>query len=512
MADVVEGRIGGASSICDCLRVGDLDPCTIVIFGASGDLTTRKLVPSLYQMFVTDSLPRPVSIVGCSRTHFSHQGFRDMLQEASFREKKEDMGRWQEFSENIFYQTVTYDRPDSFTALARFLEELDRRRGTGGNMIFDLALPPQLYHTVADMIGRAGLAAQFTDNRGWSRIVVEKPFGHDLASALALDRLLREHFEEKQIYRIDHYLAKETVQNILMLRFANAIFEPVWNRSYIDYVGIIAAERLGVGRRAGYYEQAGVIRDMFQNHMLQLMSLIAMEPPTHFEAERVRDEKVKVLGAIRPFRAGEDEIILGQYGPGIMDGTEVAGYRREPGVAEDSLTPTFAMIRFYLENWRWQGVPFVLVSGKRLARKETRIVIQFKGLPHSMFRDVLGEKVVANRLVLGIYPDEAISLTFQTKNPGARVCLRSMTMDFRYADYYKGPSLDAYEKVLLDCILGDHMLFWRQDGVARSWSLLDPVLDACEQCRERAGSLLHTYPAGGWGPEPARQWLEKIRA
>ena len=383
---------------------------------------------------------------------------------------------------------------------------MDRKRGTGGNALFDLALPPTLYPVVAEMIGKVGLATEFANDHGWSRIVVEKPFGRDINTAVALDLTLREHFHEKQIFRIDHYLAKETVQNILMFRFANAIFEPIWNRGFIDYVGIMAAEKIGIEHRAGYYEQSGVIRDMFQNHMLQLMSLIAMEPPSHFESERVRDEKVKLFGSIRPFHKKEDEVILGQYGPGKIDGKEVGGYLQEPGVAIGSLIPTFAMIRFYVENWRWQGVPFYLVSGKRMARKETRIVIQFKEVPHSMFRNVLGGEIVANRLVLGIFPEEGISLTFQTKNPGTRVCLRSMTMDFRYEG---GPVLDAYEKVLLDCILGDHLLFWRQDGVEQSWKLLTPVLNECELCQGREQKL-HPYPAGSWGPEPARHWVEKV--
>ena len=505
--NVIKEKISSEKGSCGCLTAGDLDPCIIVIFGASGDLTARKLIPALYHMYLTGSLPEPVAIVGCARTLFSGDEFLSLMKEACEVTGKADMSRWPEFASFLFYRQLAYDSENSFRELAAYLDELDRQRGTGGNLIFYLALPPSLYSVVAEMLGRVGLAVQHNDNRGWSRIVVEKPFGRDLDSALDLDRTLHEHFREEQIFRIDHYLAKETVQNILMFRFANAIFEPIWNRGFIDYVGIIAAEKLGVENRAGYYEQAGVIRDMFQNHMLQLMSLIAMEAPSHFASELVRDEKAKLFRSIRPFSRREGEVVLGQYGPGLLDGKEVRGYRQEPGVAAGSLIPTFALMRFYVENWRWQGVPFCLVSGKRMAGKQTRIIIQFKEVPHSIFRDVLGEKVVPNRLVLGIYPEEGISLTFQTKNPGPRVCLRPMTMDFRYDT---SPLLDAYEKVLLDCILGDHLLFWRQDGIEQTWRILTPILNECEHCQGRAQHL-HLYPAGSWGPEAAREQVDKIR-
>jgi glucose-6-phosphate 1-dehydrogenase len=510
---IIQGKICDRDNICDCLTVGDLDPCAIIIFGASGDLTARKLIPALYRMFLNASLPDPVSIIGCARTDYSHDSFRAFLQTACSSDPTIDMARWQEFAAMISYFPLRYDSLPDFMELAGWLNTLDRQRNTKGNRLFDLALPPSLYPTVATMIGEAGMAGQFAHGRGWSRIVIEKPFGRDLESALALDQTLHQHFQEKQIFRIDHYLAKETVQNILTFRFANAIFEPIWNRGYVESVSIMAVEKLGVEQRAGYYEQAGVIRDMFQNHMLQLLSLIAMEPPSHFEAERVRDEKIKLLRSIPPlhgFKANNQEaIILGQYGPGIIDGQQVPGYRQEPGVAADSLIPTFAMLPVYVENWRWQGVPFYLVSGKRMARKETRIVIQFKDVPHSLFRDILGARVVANRLVLGIYPKESISLTFQTKNPGPRMCMRSMTMDFRYDDVYTGTSPDAYEKVLLDCIQGEHMLFWRQDGIEQSWSLLTPLLNECESCQGRARHL-HSYAAGSLGPDATKTIVENI--
>ncbi|MFH1122422.1 MAG: glucose-6-phosphate dehydrogenase, partial [Pseudomonadota bacterium] len=350
------------------------------------------------------------------------------------------------------------------------------------------------------------------DGMGWSRIIVEKPFGRDLETAVTLDRSLHEYFQESQIFRIDHYLAKETVQNILMFRFANAIFEPIWNRRYIDYVSITAAESLGVEHRAGYYEEAGVLRDMFQNHMMQLLALTAMEPPSLFEADRVLDEKAKLYRSLRPFPvdAIEDYLVLGQYDRGTIEGREVPGYREEPGVSPDSLTPTYAKMKVFVDNWRWQGVRFFVSSGKRLAGKLTEIVIQFKEIPHSMFRETLGEEISSNRLILGIYPDEKITLTFQTKNPGAHVALRPVTMDFHYHQGYQGPLLDAYEKVLLDCMVGDHMLFWRQDGVELCWSFLTPILLGCESCGNREERLL-PYEAGTWGPAAKSRLSEKGR-
>ncbi|UCE81794.1 MAG: glucose-6-phosphate dehydrogenase [Deltaproteobacteria bacterium] len=495
----------------ECVVIGPLDPCTIVIFGASGDLTSRKLVPALYNLYLNDGLPKPFIIVGASRTQMSHEEFRKSLRYSYPDAEKADLSRWEEFSASLYYKPVTYDLIDSYEDLATFLQELDEKHHTGGNKVFDLAVPPHLYPVIAEMLGKVGLSREREDGKGWARIVVEKPFGRDLQTALELDQTLHQSFKEHQIFRIDHYLAKETIQNILMFRFANAIFEPIWNRSYIAYVGIIAAEKLGVENRAGYYEHAGVIRDMFQNHMMQVLAMIAMEPPSIFEADLVRDEKTKVFRSLKPLAGGEqeDNLILGQYGPGTINGVEVPGYRGESGVNPKSLIPTFAMMRVFIDSWRWRGVPFYLVSGKRLARKMTRIVVQFKRVPHSMFRNVLGEEILANRLVLGIYPQEKITLTFQTKYPGARSCLRPVTMDFSYDQNYRGPTLEAYEKVLLDCIQGDQMLFWSHNGVRLSWSFLTPILQECETCGDR-GERLHPYDSGSWGPDVAQKWMRLI--
>ena len=504
----VQTTRGGA---CEFVPPGSFSPCTLVIFGASGDLTARKLIPAFYSLYLTNSLPEPFGVVGCSRTNLSHDEFRDKMKQAIAKEGRLDLGKWDGFAAKLFYQPVTYDSLESCQELAGYLRDLDQEQNTGGNRIFYLAVPPTLYPVIAKKIGEVGLAKEGKEGNGWARIVVEKPFGRDLQTALDLDKVLHKSFRENQIFRIDHYLAKETVQNILMFRFANTIFEPIWNRNYIDYVGILAAENLGVENRAGYYEQAGVLRDMFQNHMVQLLALTAMEPPSLFEDDRVRDEKAKVGRSIKPLARETlmDNLVLGQYKGGMVESNKVPGYREEKGVNPKSITPTFALMRMFVDNWRWQGVPFYLASGKRLARKETKIVVQFKNVPHSMFREVIDEKITANRLVLGIYPEEEISLTFQTKVPGAKSCLRPVTMDFKYYQGFRGSPLDAYAKVLLDVILGDHMLFWRQDGVALSWSYLTPILHACETCANPEAQL-HPYEAGSWGPVEALKWMSLI--
>jgi glucose-6-phosphate 1-dehydrogenase len=489
-----------------CILDTDPDPCTIVIMGASGDLTERKLVPALFNLFQNRGLSGAFSVVGCARTPMDNKAFRDKMHKAIKSHGEFNQSAWEDFSKNLLYHVVDYQDSETFSNLKKNLVNQSQEKGTRGNYVFYLAVPPSLYKPVSRLIGVSNLSREFEDGKGWSRLVVEKPFGHDLASARDLDRSLHEYFQEHQIFRIDHYLAKETVQNILMFRFGNAIFEPIWNRSYIESVHITAAETLGVEHRAGYYEQAGVLRDMFQNHMMQVLSLTAMDPPSLFEPDQVRDEKVRVYRSLRPFPTARTEefLVLGQYGAGTIDGKRVPAYRDEKGVSPESLMPTFAGMKIFLDNWRWQGVPFYLTSGKRLAGKLTEIRIRFKEVPLSMFRNTLGENIEANELILGIYPEEKITLTFQTKNPGARMCLRSVTMDFHYQQNYSGPVLDAYEKVLLDCMLGDHMLFWRQDGVELCWAFLTPILEQCETCGQRA-ELLHPYDSGTWGPRAAKE-------
>lgn len=493
---------------CDILSGDKPDPCTLVIFGGSGDLTRRKLIPALYSLYRQNRLPEPFVIVGCSRTTMTDDQYRDKLK-TGYENSGVDLSDWDAFASLLNYYPLTYDL-ESFSGLREYLVHLDQVNHCQGNRIFDLAVPPSLYPIIADLLGRTSLSEQRTRNNGCTRIVVEKPFGRDLESALALDRILHTSFKEEQIFRIDHYLAKETVQNMLIFRFANSIFEPIWNRHHIEYVGIIAAESMGVGSRAGYYEQAGVLRDMFQNHMMQLLVLTAMEPPCRLEAGSVQDEKIKVIRSLRDFHPDQgSRICLGQYGPGTIDGVDVTGYRQEPGVDPHSFVPTFALMELYVDNWRWQDVPFFLASGKRLLRKKTQIIIQFKEVPHRLFKDVLGKTIGANRLIIEIFPEEAIRLTFQTKNPGASICLRSMTMDFTYNEHYQGEPLEAYARVLLDCMNGDHMLFWRQDGIELSWSFLTPILQECEQYCNR-DQQLHTYPAGSWGPKAAGNRFQKL--
>ncbi len=496
------------SSPCDVPAPDDLAPCTLVIFGASGDLTRRKLIPALFSMFRQELLPTPFAIVGCSRTVMDDDVFRESLRPETVKSDGEAEA-WNDFAALIHYRPIRYDKK-SFIDLRAFLQELDRAAGTSGNRIYDLAVPPRLYPVIASLLGKTGLAREQSDGSGWSRIVIEKPFGHDLESARRLNRILHRSFREPQIFRIDHYLAKETVQNMLVFRFANSIFEPVWNRHHIEYVGIIAAESLGIGNRAGYYEHAGVLRDMFQNHLMQLLVLTGMEPPCLLASDAVQDEKVKVIRSLRDFNTEHgSRICLGQYSAGEIDSIPVPGYRRERGVSPRSQTPTFALLELYIDNWRWQNVPFLLISGKRLPRKVTRIVIQFREVPHRLFRGLPAEAIGANRLTIETFPDEAIRLTFQSKTPGASLCLRSMTMDFTYSEQYKKSALDAYARVLLDCMAGDHMLFWRQDGIEQSWAFLTPVLQQCEQCLDR-DTRLHRYPAGTWGPAPVRATVKRL--
>ncbi len=485
-----------------CSVKNKVESCILVIVGASGDLTSRKIVPSLFRLFINNDLPDSFVVLGCARTNLIDYEFREKMAKVCLDSNEIDVALWNRFSEMLYYRSLDYDDLNSYERLEETIKTLEKKHDTSGNKILYLAIPPSLYSRTSDMFGKAGMSVEGKNGKGWSRIIIEKPFGRNLTSAMELDLMLHKHFKEHQIFRIDHYLTKETVQNILTFRFANAIFEPLWNRNFIDHVHIIAAETLGVEHRGGYYEQAGVLRDMFQNHMMQLLALTAMEPPSLFEADRVRDEKVKVYNSLRPFRVEDinDYLVLGQYGEGQVDGKRVPAYQHEPGVNPDSSVPTFAMMKVFLDNWRWKGVPFYLTSGKRLAKKLTEIHIQFRDVPHSMFSQTLRDNIVANKLILGIYPDEKISLTFQTKNPGVRMCLRSVNMDFCYHQNSSEPEMDAYEKALVDCMLGDQTLFWRQDGVELCWSFLTPVLETCESCGDLAESLV-PYNAGTWGPK-----------
>jgi glucose-6-phosphate 1-dehydrogenase len=480
-------------------------PAALIIFGASGDLTKRKLFPSLYRLFKKRMLAGKFFILGTSRVKMTTDQFRATMLEAIKTALPRDFDQltWDKFAPLIYYSTFDYGDAASYAVdLKDRLPELEKRYQTGGNRIFYLAIPPAIFEEVINNLGSAGLSRE---EKGRSHIVIEKPFGRDLISARKLNRLVHTHYKENQIFRIDHYLAKETVQNILMFRFANSLFEPLWNERYVDHVQITAAETIGIEYRAGYYEEAGVIRDMFQNHVLQLLCLTAMEPPALFIADRVQDEKAKVLRSMRKFHldALGDHLLIGQYSKGMVDGQEIPGYRDEKGVAKGSMTPTFAVMKTFIDNWRWQGVPFYLRSGKRLASRKTEISIHFKEVPHSMFPDSLSGPIEPNAIVLKIQPDEGMSLTFQTKQAGTKVCLNPVQMNYSYP---RGVLLDAYEWVLLDCMLGDHMLFMREDSVELAWSVLTPVLEAIESGNR---APLVAYAAGSAGPDEAIGFIEK---
>ena len=486
-----------------------LAPCALVIFGASGDLAARKLLPALYNLAAARLLPEAFAVVGIATRDLEVEAFRDALGQA-VRERLGDAfvpELWAGLARRLHFVAGDLRAPETYGRLRATLAQVAAAHGTGGSALFYLSTPPSLFGEVVRRLGEAGLARE--EGAAWRRVVIEKPFGHDLDSARALDREIAQVLAERQIYRIDHYLGKETVQNILIFRFANGIFEPVWNRRYVDHVQITVAEQLGVEHRGRYYEEAGALRDMVPNHLLQLLSLIAMEPPSSFDAEAVRNEKGKALSGIQPMSPEEvlKRTVRGQYGAGTMpDGAAVPAYRSEPYVAAGSPVETYAAVKLLIDNWRWADVPFYLRTGKRLPVGTTQIVIQFKRVPFSPFRQTPVDHLSPNRLVLRLQPDEGISLRFSAKVPGAAVRIGVVDMDFCYADYFGSQPSTGYETLLYDAINGDATLFQRADAVERGWSVVTPILDVWRALPPRA---FPNYAAGTWGPEEADQVLAR---
>jgi len=484
------------------------EPCIVIIYGASGDLTKRKLVPALYRLSQERLLPGEFAIVGVSRTAMSHEEFRDKMKDAivTYSEaKRVDEAVWQSFAQGIFYVPGDINDSEAYRRLRELLDRIDRERGTGGNRVFYLSTAPAQYSEAISQLGAAGLAKP--EGKGWTRIIIEKPFGTDLPSAHQLNEEVGAVFDEEQVYRIDHYLGKETVQNLLVFRFANGIFEPIWNRQYIDHIQITNAEAIGVEGRGGYYESAGVLRDMIQNHVFQVLSLVAMEPPVSLSANAVRDEKIKAMQAVRPItREQVDEFtVRGQYGPGSVGGKPVPGYRQEPGVSPESRTETYAVLKLYFDNWRWAGVPFYIRSGKRMPKRVTEIAIQFKEVPHLLFGTLATQQLEPNVLVVRIQPDEGITLRIGAKIPGQTTRVRWVNMDFRYGASFGVASPEAYERLLLDCILGDSTLYARRDMTERGWEIVMPILESWQQTQPN----FPNYEAGTWGPQAADDFIEK---
>ena len=476
------------------------EPSVVVIFGASGDLTKRKLTPALFSLAEQQLIPSAFAIVGFARKPWSDDDFRKTQREF-IGEDRLKTPVWKSFEEGIFYVNSDFADPAGFKKLGEVLAKLDRERGTCGNRLFYLSTPPAVYSEIVRQLGAAGLVAKKGDKH-WTRIIIEKPFGRDLESAHALNEEVNAVFNEDQVYRIDHYLGKETVQNILVFRFANGIFEPIWNRRYVDHVQVTVAETLGVEHRASYYETSGATRDMVQNHMLQVLNLVTMEPPVALDADAIRDEKTKVLRAMRKVSIDEAPkySVRAQYGRGFVAGSGVPAYREEDGVNPQSMTETYSAFKFFIDNWRWAGVPFYLRSGKRLPKRVSEVAIQFKNVPHLLFGQTAADQLEPNVLVLKIQPDEGITLRFGAKLPGQSIHIRWVNMDFRYGTSFGVKTAEAYERLIHDCLRGDATLFARRDGVEAAWELIMPFLNAWRQSQEQG---LPSYEAGSQGPAEA---------
>lgn len=484
-----------------------LSPTIFVIFGGTGDLNKRKLAPALYNLFLEGYMPKQFAVIGTGRTEFTDDGYKDALKEAVnefSRTGKADKEKWNDFEKTVHYCPTDFNTPKTFQNLKSSIETYQKQYGKETQVIYYLAVAPNFFPVIATCLKKYKL----TEDEDNSRIVIEKPFGHDLESAKELNHLLSSIFTEKQIYRIDHYLGKETVQNMMAFRFANALFEPLWNRSYIDHVQISVTEQLGVGDRGGYYEGAGALRDMIQNHLLQLLCLVGMEAPTNFEADQIRDRKVDVLKAVRPFSAEDIRYgtVRGQYSKGWVEGKEVPGYRQETSVDPESNTETYAALKMHIDNWRWQGIPFYLRTGKRLNQTSSIITIQFRDVPHQIFSEGASESWQQNRLIISIQPEMSIRLQVQSKRPGLNMVLNPVDMVFDYKGTYDNDTPEAYETLLLDTMMGDQTLFMRGDQVEMAWELMMPILNAWES---KKSINFPNYPADSWGPEEAEALIAR---
>ncbi len=484
------------------------NPCVMVIFGATGDLTKRKLIPALLNLAQEEVLPKQFAIIGFAGNELTTEVFRKNLgaELPQFAHDPIDLKMWDWLSQRIYFVKGDFQDPEAYKRLQQQISEVEKLHNTGGNKFFYLAVAPRFFTPIVQQLGNAGLVKE--ENGKWARIIIEKPFGHDLESARLLNAELKKVLDEKQIYRIDHYLGKETVQNVMVFRFTNNIIEPLWNRNYVDHVQITASETVGVEHRGGFYETAGALRDMVPNHLFQLMTMTAMEPPISFDADEVRNKQAEVLHAIQPL-APEDvltNMVRGQYGEGYIDGGHVVGYRQEPDVSPDSNTETFVALKLQIDNWRWAGVPFYLRTGKRLAKRATEIVIQFRRTPFVLFRNTAVKNLETNRLVIHIQPEEGISLSFGAKVPGSVMRLGLVNMDFDYKSYFGAEHGTGYERLLRDCMAGDATLFQRADMVEAGWSVIQPIIDVWHALPARG---FPNYAAGSWGPVEAEELLER---
>jgi len=475
------------------------DPCALVIFGASGDLTQRKLFPALYSLALRRLLPERFGVVGVARTEQTTKAWVSAMEKAVRKHSRDDFDRdvWDSVASGMHYVATDFANDEGQDAVVARLNELDETRGTGGNRLYYLAVPPAAFETIVGELGER------RRTEGWSRLIVEKPFGHDRDSARNLNDTLLRTFPESEVFRIDHYLGKETVQNMLALRFANGIFEPIWNRQFIDHVQITVAESIGVEGRAGFYERSGAVRDIFQNHLLQLVALTAMEPPIDFTADSVRNEKVKVLRSLHT--PSPKSVVRGQYGAGFIEGEEVPGYRNEEGVAPDSLTETYVAAKLFVDNWRWADTPFYVRAGKRMPRRETTIAIQFQRAPHPPFAEIAGDGLRPNVLLIHVQPDEGVSLAIGAKVPGQGMSIRTVHMDFLYGGAFRTGLPEAYERLILDAMLGDATLFTRADEVDEQWALVDTIVAAWRRDRP----TFPNYEAGTWGPRAADELMHR---